>query len=177
MPKIKCAREYLEEWEIGKIISYLHRESDKVLFEFVYDTGARISEVLAVRPKDIDFNDGIVTLPALKRKELEFKLVTLSAPMLDRLRKFCNGKPKDKRLFPISRQQAYVRLKMASLDAGIEVYPHLLRDSFATNWAKKGGDLVRLQRQLGHKRLSTTTDRYLKYSTADIKDERERIGI
>jgi len=123
-------------------------------------------------------DEGWVELPALKRKDLTTKRVSISGEMAERLRQYCNGKKNSQLLFKISRQLAYIRIKLAAKKAGIEgVYPHLLRDSLATNWANKGGDLTKLQRQLGHKRLSTTTDRYIKYSVADIQNERERIGV
>jgi len=41
----------------------------------------------------------------------------------------------------------------------------------------KGGDLTILQRQLGHKRLSTTTDRYVRYALKDLQNERMRLGL
>jgi integrase len=39
------------------------------------------------------------------------------------------------------------------------------------------GDLTILQRQLGHKRLSTTTDRYVRYAVKDLQNERMRLGL
>jgi len=178
MPYIKTPREYLLPQEIERISRRCRRYSDRLLFEFVYDSGCRISEALSLTPNDIDFHNRKVRLPALKRKELEYKLVTISAAMASKLRQFCHGKKLNQKLWPISRQLAYYRMVTAARRAGISnVYPHLLRDSLATEWAKRGGDLTRLQRQLGHKRLSTTTDRYLRFSTEDIRNERDRLRI
>lgn len=55
------------------------------------------------------------------------------------------------------------------------IHPHTLRHTFAVHWAAGGGDLLRLQRQLGHKRLSTTTDMYIRFQTADIQRDYDRI--
>ena len=42
---------------------------------------------------------------------------------------------------------------------------------------RKMGNKTKTNDQLGHRRLSTTTDRYIKYKVSDIQDERGRIGI
>jgi len=55
------------------------------------------------------------------------------------------------------------------------VYPHMLRDSLAVNWALGGGNLNLLQRQLGHRSFSTTVDRYLTFSSEDIRKEYDRV--
>lgn len=178
MPKKVSKLDYLTEEQIEVVAKHCKRKEDALLVRFVYNTGCRISEALMVRVGNIYYNENWVELPALKRKDLSTKRVTITNEMAQRLKAYCKGKRNGRKLFNISRQLAYIRIKLAARDAGIEgVYPHLLRDSLGTNWAKKGGDLTVLQRQLGHKRLSTTTDRYIKYKVSDIQDERERIGI
>lgn len=178
MPKKVSTLEYLTEEEVEVVAKHCKRKEDALLVRFVYNTGCRISEALPVRVGNIYLNEHYVELPALKRKDLSIKRVTISDEMVKILKGYCKGKKNGYKLFNISRQLAYIRIKLAARAAGIEgVYPHLLRDSLGTNWAKKGGDLTVLQRQLGHKRLSTTTDRYIKYKVSDIQEERERIGI
>ena len=80
------------------------------------------------------------------------------------------------RVFAISRVRAFQIVKRAGERVGLtNISPHILRHSFAVHWARQGGDLVKLQRQLGHTKLSTTTDMYLHFSTADIAREYEKI--
>lgn len=178
MPKKTSTLEYLTEEQVEVVANHCKRKEDALLVRFVYDTGCRISEALMVKLGNIHWNENWVELPALKRKDLTTKRVSISNEMAQKLKAYCKGKSNGRHLFNISRQLAYIRIKLAARAAGIEgVYPHLLRDSLGTNWARKGGDLTVLQRQLGHKRLSTTTDRYIKYKVSDIQDERRRIGI
>lgn len=151
--------------------------STSMLIKVLFYSGARISEILLLTPKDIDFEKGILRLRALKRKDLSWKLVPVPI-VIDDLADFCRGKTRNKPLFNISRQVAYNHIRQAFLRIGIRnVYPHLLRDSLATVWMLRGGDIHKLSRMLGHKNIEMTQNRYLKYSSADIAEEAERVFI
>lgn len=178
MPKKVSTLEYITPEQVEVVAKACKRKEDTMLVRFLYDTGCRVSEALVVKVGNINYSDHNVELPALKRKDSVTKFATISDGLAQRLREYCKGRGSNWKLFRISRQLAYIRIRLAARKAGIEgVYPHLLRDSLATDWAKRGGSLTVLQRQLGHKKLSTTTDRYIKYQTSDIYDERKRIGI
>lgn len=167
---------YLTPGEVDKLEGVSSSIEDALLVRLLFQTGARISEVLALRPCDIDYQHQRLELPALKRKDIVTKLVVVDPDTLNRLRSFCKGKPVGKRLFPISRQQAYYKVRMAAKKAGLgKIHPHTLRDSLAVNWALGGGNLNLLQRQLGHRSFSTTVDRYLTFSSEDIRKEYNRI--
>jgi len=178
MPKKVSTLEYITPEQVEKVAEHCKKREDALLVRFTFNTGCRISEALAVKVGNINLNKLEVELPALKRKDTTTKFVTITKDMAQRLKEYCKGRSNNWKLFRISRQLAYIKIKLAARRAGIEgVYPHLLRDSFATEWSKRGGSLTVLQRQLGHKKLSTTTDRYIKYQTSDISEERERIGV
>jgi len=178
MPKITSKRNYLELEEIEKIIKHAPSETSRVFITTLYGTGARISEVLPLEVKDIHFKYHEIEMPALKRKDIETKLVWALDFVWPLLEKYCNGRPSTWRLFPVRRRIAYQWIKVASLRAHIPgVYPHLLRHSFAIRWSKLGGDLTKLQRNLGHKDFRTTANMYLRYQTKDIGDEAKRIGM
>ena len=177
MPKINnIHKEYLTEDEVLQIVAKARTQTDRWMIKLLFYSGCRISELLSVTPADIDFERQTLKLPALKRKDTEYKFAVLPSKLLPQLKAWCKGKHTQQRLFPISRQVAYGRVRIAAIQAGFQgVYPHLLRDSCATTWALKGGALTKLQRQLGHRSLSTTTDRYIKYSTADLVDDAEKV--
>lgn len=104
------------------------------------------------------------------------KLVVIDLKTLEELEDYCRGKSINNRIFSISRQRAYYLIRMAAQKAGLGViHPHTLRDSFAVNWALSGGSLNLLQRQLGHRSFTTTVDRYLPFSSEDIRKEYNRI--
>jgi integrase len=147
-----------------------------LLVRLLFRTGARVSEILALRPCDIDHQHQRLELPALKRKDISTKLVVVDQATLEVLQSHCRGKAVTKKMFSMSRQRAYYVVRMAAKKAGLgNVHPHTLRDSFAVNWALRGGSLNLLQRQLGHRSFSTTVDRYLTFSSEDIKREYNRI--
>lgn len=167
---------YLTPDQIDKLEACCSSLEDALLIRVLFRTGARISEVLALRPCDIDYEHQRLELPALKRKDISIKLVVVDPDTLNRLKSFCKGKPAVKKLFPISRQQAYYIVRMAAKKAGLgKIHPHTLRDSLAVNWALGGGSLNLLQRQLGHRSFATTVDRYLTFSSEDIRREYNRI--
>lgn len=58
--------------------------------------------------------------------------------------------------------------------AGVDVYPHLLRHTFAHRWVTGGGDLESLRRILGHSSL-TMTQRYAGLSIDHIKAKHKSV--
>ena len=167
---------YLTPKQVDELEAACSSTEDAMLVRLLFQTGARISEVLSLRPCDIDHTHQRLELPALKREDISVKLVVVDSDTLDRLRDFSKGKPQHKKLFSISRQQAYYKVRMAAKKAGLsDVHPHTLRDSLAVNWALGGGNLNLLQRQLGHRSFSTTVDRYLVFSSEDVRSEYNRV--
>jgi len=167
---------YLVPEQVNKLESSCSSADDALLVRLLFRTGGRISEILSLRPCDVDYQHQRLELPALKRKDITTKLVVVDPDTMNRLRSFCAGKPEGKKLFPISRQKAYYKIRMAGKKAGLgKIHPHTLRDSLAVNWALGGGNLNLLQRQLGHRSFSTTVDTYLTFSSEDIKKEYNRL--
>ena len=169
---------YLTPEQVNQLEEASRIPEDKLLVRLLYQSGARVSEVLALKPRNIDYAQQRLELPALKRKDISTKLVIVDSSTLNRLRSYCRGKPADKPLFSICRQQAYYRVRMAARRAELgNVHPHILRDSLAVTWALGGGNLNLLQRQLGHRSFSTTVDRYLTFSSEDVRREYNRILV
>ena len=175
MPRTNVHPDYVTEEEMKKAAAKCEDMDTAMLIRLLFYSGARVSEILLLTPRDIDFEKGVLKLRALKRKDLAWKLVPVPT-IKDELQAFCSGKRYNKPLFNISRQVAYNHIRQAFLRIGIRnVYPHLLRDSLATNWVLRGGDIHRLSRMLGHKSIKMTQDRYLKYSSDDIREEAEKV--
>jgi integrase len=59
---------YLKEEEILKFLSGITNEFHQMIFSFLFETGARVSEALAVKILDIDFKNRSVKLTTLKRR-------------------------------------------------------------------------------------------------------------
>ncbi|MFC2000191.1 tyrosine-type recombinase/integrase [Chloroflexota bacterium] len=184
MPPLRTARQdglpephdlkYLDESQVDRLLSACTNFRDYLLIRTLWKTGCRVSEVLSLTNDGIDLKRGTITVPALKLKRKgRMKFPVVDAETLSMLANY--AKRKSARIFPITRVRAFQIVQDAGKRVGLNVSPHMLRHSFAVKWAKEGGDLVKLQRQLGHSRLATTTDMYLHFSTADIAREYDQV--
>ncbi|MBT2512025.1 site-specific tyrosine recombinase XerD [Arthrobacter sp. ISL-30] len=147
---------------------------DRALLEFLYSTGARISEAVGLDVDDISLDKGgdgpaIVRLFGKGSKERLVPLGSYGARAVDayliRGRPLLAGKGKgtpalflNARGGRISRQSAWTILKSAAEKANItkEVSPHTLRHSFATHLLEGGADVRVVQELLGHASVTTT---------------------
>lgn len=145
------------------------RLRDRALLEFLYGTGARISETVGLAVDDVDIEDRtcIVTGKGSKQRRLP-----LGAPALEAITAYLvRGRPVlasrgrgNARLFlntrgaPLSRQSAFSVVQAAGNAAGIErpIGPHTLRHSYATHLLEGGADIRVVQELLGHASVTTT---------------------
>jgi integrase/recombinase XerD len=152
---------------------------DRALLEFLYSTGARISEAVGLDVDDISLHTpeqagegagpAIVRLFGKGSKERLVPLGSYGARALDaylvRGRPLLAAKGKgtpalflNARGGRISRQSAWTILKAAADKANItkDVSPHTLRHSFATHLLEGGADVRVVQELLGHASVTTT---------------------
>jgi integrase/recombinase XerD len=147
---------------------------DRALLEFLYSTGARISEAVGLDVDDISLQPdqagpAIVRLFGKGSKERLVPLGSYGARALDaylvRGRPLLAAKGKgtpalflNARGGRISRQSAWTILKAAADKASItkDVSPHTLRHSFATHLLEGGADVRVVQELLGHASVTTT---------------------
>ena len=143
-------------------------ERDKVMFEVLYGAGLRVSELVGLELQQINFNLGVVTVIGKGNKE---RIVPLPLPIISNLRNYIakgrrqllKGKTSTYLFLnrsgkALSREGFWKTIRRHALKAGIkqEVYPHLLRHSFATHLLSGGADLRIVQTLLGHADLATT---------------------
>ena len=142
---------------------------DAALFESLYSTGCRISEMTAVKWGEIDFGRGTLIVTGKGSKD---RLVILGAPAreaLTRLRRKVGERDPSladdaadaflsDRYQKISPRFVQRRMKRYLAEAGLptDLTPHKLRHSFATHLLDAGADLRSVQEMLGHASLSTT---------------------
>jgi integrase/recombinase XerD len=153
--------------EVVRLLDAAACPRDRLMFHLAYACGLRVSEVVALRPEDIDGQRLLLHVRHAKgRKD---RLVPLSPALLEMLRGywrehrpkgffFKGGKPQQ----PLNISNVQRRCHRAVLAAGItkKASMHTLRHSYATHLLEAGADLLSLQRLLGHNQLSTTA-RYL----------------
>ncbi len=141
---------------------------DKALIEVLYATGLRVSELMAIRPGDLNLDEGFLNCIGKGDKE---RIVPVGHEAAEWVRRYDReGRPallkgrKSPWLFvnarggPLSRVGFWKLLKAYGIEAGIarELSPHVLRHSFATHLLERGADLRAIQLMLGHADLSTT---------------------
>ncbi len=142
---------------------------DSALLEFLYGTGARVSEAVGIDLGKVDLEDRVALVTGKGSKQ---RLVPLGSKAVaaigrwlpDRLGLFSRGQRGDplflnmrgKRL---TRQGAFDVVRANAKRAGIDadkVSPHVLRHSAATHMVEAGADLRTVQEILGHATISTT---------------------
>jgi len=135
---------------------------DAAILELFYSCGLRISELLGLRVKDVDFLSENLRVLGKGSKE---RLVPIGSPALAALQRYLREAAVtsgplflSKRRTPITQQAVdqLLRkyLKLSSIP--FKVSPHKLRHSFATHLLDAGADLRSVQSLLGHSSLSTT---------------------
>jgi len=147
----------------GKRYRWKERGRYQLLFEFLLRTGGRISEVLALRVRDIDLNSSSITLRTLKQKR---KDAVRTIPLHPELRKaylnyisspeFRNRIIAERKLFPMSRSAVDQFLKKMGSELGIKVHAHKFRHTFAVSAILSDVPLNILQGWLGHTNIWTT---------------------
>ena len=142
---------------------------DAALLEFLYGTGARISEAVSLDVDDLDLEQDAVRLVGKGSKERVVPLGSYAklacATYLTRARPtLASGGRAGPAMFlnarggRLSRQSAWTVLARAAHRAGISaaVSPHTLRHSFATHLLDGGADVRVVQELLGHASVTTT---------------------
>lgn len=143
-------------------ISTLKGLRDHAIFETLYSTGMRISELLGMKENDIDFISGTLKVFGKGKKErllpigdramrairnyLEKRDVSTSTVFLNKNKKPLGARGVRKVM------DDYIR----KISLKIHISPHTLRHSFATHLLNRGADLRCVQELLGHANLSTT---------------------
>jgi site-specific recombinase XerD len=75
---------------------------------------------------------------------------------------------------PLNTRQAFRIVKEIGKKAGVNIHPHLLRHSFATNLRRKGGDMMLLKEALGHSSI-LTTQMYCGFTDGEFKQKMKEL--
>jgi integrase/recombinase XerC len=150
---------------------------DKAIFELLYATGIRCSELVAIKLKDIDMNSKTIRIKGKGKKE---RMVLFGQKAQERLHAyFQNERPKlanpEEHIFLNNRDEM---LTTRSVQRVFEMFrgflkferritPHKIRHSFATHLLNQGVDLRTVQELLGHKTLAST-EKYTHVSLEDL---------
>ena len=146
---------------------------DRAMLELLYATGLRVSELIALRIADFNFDIGYLVCQGKGRKERIVPYGRSAKQWIERYLR--DGRPALARRAPdapdaedamflsrlgkaMTRQRFFQILKACGRTAGIRgaLSPHVVRHSFATHLLERGADLRSLQLMLGHSNIGTT---------------------
>ena len=142
-------------------------QRNRAMLEVMYSSGLRVTELISLKVKQINFARGIIKIIGKGDKE---RIVPIGDYALEYLNKYLNdGRRKNKNrnsdyLFlnrygdPVSRVYFFKQVKKYAQEAGIdvEISPHTLRHCFATHMLENGAELRAVQEMLGHTNIATT---------------------
>lgn len=140
---------------------------DKAMFELMYSSGLRLSELAGLDVGDVDLSGKVVQVLGKGKK---MRVVPVGARAIASIRAYLpcrdDWKKGDERALFVSERHGtrltaraiQLRLKACAVSAGIDqnLYPHLLRHCFASHLLSASGDLRAVQEMLGHSSVATT---------------------
>tara|TARA_B100000029_G_scaffold516169_2_gene627353 strand:- start:8711 stop:9628 length:918 start_codon:yes stop_codon:yes gene_type:complete len=165
--------EYLTQQEVLKLLEGNPVHStfywrNQAILEFLYATGARVSEVASITLVNLDLERGLCLVMGKGSKE---RLVPLGAECCVALRRYLTDlRPNliTDRMTDIvflgrsgkglTTRSIHQIVQKAGENAGLKkkVSPHTLRHSFASHLLEGGADLIAVKELLGHSDISTT---------------------
>ncbi len=170
----KMLPEFLGMAEVERLLK-VHADSvdpleqrNQCILELFYATGLRVSEMTSLRVGGVNLEQGVLRVIGKGSKE---RMVPMGRPAQKALEEYLRGArlKLDKngdapQVFLshtgriLTRERLWKIVRDAALAAGItkEVYPHMLRHSFASHLLAGGADLRVIQELLGHASISTT---------------------
>lgn len=141
---------------------------DRAMLEVMYATGLRVSELLSLKFRNVNMQNGLITVYGKGNKQ---RSVPVSSFALEFLRKYIDGPRKRVKgskdtdiIFlnrdgkALSRTYFFMQIKRYAEEKGIDssVSPHTLRHCFATHLLENGASLRAVQEMLGHANIATT---------------------
>ena len=142
---------------------------NRAIFETIYSTGARVSEIAGANVNDINFESHLIRVIGKGNKE---RVLPIGEKAVKSIKKYREKLHSEAGIAPNSNTPLFLnknkkRLTTRSIarilekiikKCGIAVHisPHGIRHTFATHMLDAGADLRAVQELLGHERLSTT---------------------
>jgi integrase/recombinase XerC len=134
------------------------------MIQLFYETGIRLSEMMGLRHRDIDFGIGQIKVLGKRNK---VRYVPVNEEMIQKLKLHMSSdqmSSSEAALFqnekgqPLSRSSLYRRVKssLSLVTTQKKKSPHVLRHSFATHMLNNGADLNHIKEILGHANLAAT---------------------
>jgi len=158
---------------------------DRVMIELMYAAGLRVSELVGMNLRDVNFETNSVRVSGKGSKDRSVPIYeSCSLMILEYIEHVRSGNSSNKdesalflnrRRTRMTRQAFWLRLKRVATKAGISsnITPHVLRHSFATHLLHGGASLRHVQELLGHANIATTQI-YTHLTNEHVKNEYQK---
>ena len=161
-----------EEWE--KLRDSIDSFRDIVLIELLYESGCRVGEVALMRIEDIDFESGFIRIPGENTKTKIGRAVFIPMGTLSKIRAYLKQTRRRRGLLFRTRKRRIQQIvEKYSQRSGVDATCHTLRHSHVVHALMDKIPISAVQKQVGHKRLSTTAI-YSDLAPEQVKEAYER---
>jgi len=167
----------LSHFEIQQILAEIVNRKHYVMLALAYGSGLRVSEVVSLKVKDVDFNRNLIHVREAKgRKD---RVTLLPDKLKNKIAELMAFRAIDDYLFESERggklstrtAQKVFTNALRSAEIQKQAGFHSLRHSFATHLIEEGVNLRYVQELLGHNSIKTT-QRYTHVSQMGIRKVR-----
>ena len=143
-------------------------QRERVILEVLYGAGVRVSELVNIKLKDIDFNNKTILIFGKGSKE---RIVSFGNPAKEAMNEYIkSGRElllndvksdylivgKEKESLTTRRIEQIIDSLITKTSIKMNITPHMFRHTFATHLLDQGCDLIAVQELLGHESLSST---------------------
>lgn len=164
----------LSRQDVAKLLAAVRNAKHRLLLALAYGAGLRVSEVIALRVRDLDLGELMIHVREGKGKK--DRTTVLPESIQKDLRNLLIGKEDDDLVFEsergggLSARTAQMVFARALAKSGISTPAtfHSLRHSFATHLLENGVDVRYVQELLGHANIRTT-QRYTRVTNPAMK--------
>lgn len=182
---VKKVIEILPDEQVARLLSYRPTKvNDKRVWTMamiILDCGLRLDEVRKLKRIDLDFENFL--LKVFMGKGRKQRLVPFTVELRKILYKWC-AQVKDNAFLFTTRSGRLVSARNITRDLQLmgeavgvsKIGFHLLRHTMATSFLKRGGNVVNLQKILGHSSLNTTMV-YVHLQTEDMVADHQHLSI
>lgn len=173
----KRMRKPLTEEQVEQLRDSMLTRREKAILEFFLSTGCRLSEVLNVRIKELDFNNK--TLLVIGKGNKERKVYFTERCKRALLNYIKERKDNCEYLFVTDRKPCRklstrgmeVIINKMQMKSGLDrnIHPHIFRHTFATHALRSGMKPEVIQQILGHEDVGITLKVYAKLAESDVE--------
>jgi len=169
--KLNDVPSWKEVIRLIKAVKRKGRSRDYLLISLLAKTGVRISELLGIRKKDVDLEEGTILIKQLKKREETYRKVFIPPELIPALSRYMAYLKPEDRLFPITRRAALKVIHKWTKDVlGRRIRAHAFRHAFALRILETTKNLELVRKVLGHGDYKVLKA-YLDFNPITYRDE------